>query len=368
MREKFIKAAKRVVIKLGTSVVADEKGKLDRAQLRQLAQEISILIKEGKECVLVTSGAIAAGVESLGFSTRPRAIPKLQAAASVGQGALMSEYASLFSEHGVVVGQVLLTQFDFVRRELYVNACNTLHTLLSLDVLPIINENDATAVEEIKFGDNDILAALVSCSVEADLLIILTDTEGFYKNGKLLPEVREITDEIEKSAGGAGTHFGSGGMVTKLQAARIVGFVGIPMIVASGRKKGVLKALMSGEKEGTFFYPASERLSRRKHWIAFVLPSKGKIFVDKGAKEALVRRKKSLLPVGVVDFEGEFEIGDAVEIAEKEGKVFAKGITSYSSKELAKVKGLRSKEVYQVIPEPVCEEVVHRDSLVILKN
>ncbi len=307
-RKRFIGKAKRIVLKLGTSILTDEKGRLDRENLQQIVKDVASLVKEGRECILVTSGAIAAGIESLGFSSRPRAIPKLQAAASVGQGALMSEYARLFQQYGINVGQVLLTQFDFIQRELYINARNTLATLLSLGVVPIVNENDATAVEEIKFGDNDTLAALVSCGIEADLLIVLTDTEGFYRDGELLFEVQEINEEIEKWAGGAGTPFASGGMVTKLQAAKMVGLAGIPMIIACGREKGIIGKIFSGERVGTFFYPSKKRISSRKHWIAFVLPAKGRIFVDKGAKRALIERKKSLLPVGVVDFEGKFEI------------------------------------------------------------
>lgn len=364
----LLKKSKRVVVKCGTSVLTNERGRLDREQLACLAQEIAEVMKEGRECLLVTSGAIAAGVERLGLKSRPSTIPELQAAASVGQGLLMSEYAHFFSQQGVAVGQVLLTQNDFIHRENYINARNTLSRLLDLKVLPIINENDATAVEEIRFGDNDFLAALVACGVKADALIFLTDTEGFLKEGELVGEVAEISKELEKWAGGAGTPFGSGGMVTKLQAAKIATAAGISMVIARGKKEGIIAQLLKGEDVGTFFLPQEKRLSSWKHWIAYVLPSKGRIKVDDGAKKALIEGKKSLLPVGVVSSEGSFKIGDAVDLIDQQGRVFAKGITSFSQREVEKAKGKRTRDLSEVFPGAFGEEVIHRDALVVLKK
>jgi glutamate 5-kinase len=364
----LLKKAKRIVIKCGTSVVTNERGRLDREQLARLAQEIAEALKEGRDCLLVTSGAIAAGVEKLGLKSRPSSIPELQAAASVGQGLLMSEYAHFFGRQGVVVGQVLLTQNDFIYRENYVNARNTLSRLLDLKVLPIINENDATAVEEIRFGDNDFLAALVACGVEADALVFLTDTEGFLKEGRLISEVSEISEDLEKWAGGAGTPFGSGGMVTKLQAAKVATAAGISMVIAHGKKEGTIAQVLSGEEVGTLFLPQKKRLSSWKHWIAYILPSKGRIKVDDGAKRALIEGKKSLLPVGVVSSEGGFEIGDAVDLVDQQGRVFAKGITSFSQREVEKVKGKRTCDLSEIFPGGFCEEVIHRDALVVLEK
>ncbi len=363
--------AKSIVLKVGTSVITNFSGSLDREQIKNLVRQISFLRNEGKQIILVTSGAIAAGVERLNFPSRPNLIPALQAAASVGQGLLIGEYARFFSGYGIAVGQVLLTQYDFIQREQYVNAKNTLNKLLELGVIPIINENDTTAVEEIRFGDNDTLAALVTCAIPAQLMIILTDTEGLFakdRSGKekLLLEVNQITSEISECARGAGTPFGSGGMVTKLQAAKIVTTSGIGMIIANGRQPDVLLRIFQGEKLGTFFHPKEKRLTSRKHWIAFSLPSKGKIFIDDGAREALIIRKKSLLPAGIIGVEGDFKVGEAVEIANKEGKVFAKGLTNFSCDEVKKIKGLKSKEVSKIFPDAISDEIIHRDSLVIL--
>jgi glutamate 5-kinase len=330
-------------------------------------------VELGYELILVTSGAIAAGVEKLGFSRRPKAIPELQAAASVGQGLLMQEYARLFSAFGLGVGQVLLTQSDFSYRQQYLNARNTLEKLLELQIVPIVNENDTTAVDEIRLGDNDTLAALVANLISADLLIILSDTEGLctadprsVDKVSLIKEVKEITPEVERAAGGVGTKFGSGGMVTKVQAAKIVTCARIAMVIAHGRHPNVLLEIINGHSVGTFFWPKAKKLDSRKLWIAFGRIATGKVVVDEGAKEALIKGKKSLLPAGVVDCSGHFKVGDAVDIADKRGYVFAKGLTNFSVEEVRQIMGLKTKEVSKILPDAVSEEVVHRDCLVIL--
>lgn len=363
----------RIVVKVGTSVITTPSGRLDFVQLSNLVDQMAELKKRGYELLLVSSGAIAAGVEGLGLDARPTTIPELQAAASVGQGLLLQQYTNLFDKHGIKVGQVLLTQYDTTQRRHYLNARNTLQKLLELETIPIINENDNTAVDEIKFGDNDTLAALVSNLVEADLLIALTDTEGLYTRdphkttkARLLQEVEEITPEIEALAGGAGTRFGSGGMVTKIQAAKIVTFAQRGMIIAHGKRPRVLLDIMDYKPVGTFFVPGKKKVESRKLWIAFGRIARGTVMVDEGAKDALLKRGKSLLPAGITKCEGDFGVGDAVNIVDKEGTVFAKGLTNFSLQELNRIKGLKSKEVSAILPD-ASEEVVHRDCLVILR-
>lgn len=365
---------KRIVVKIGTAVISTPSGRLDLEQMNNLVTQMANLAKQGYQLLLVTSGAIAAGLERLGKEERPSAIPELQAAASVGQGLLLQQYTNLFGQHDLRVGQVLLTQFDIIHREQYVNASNTFEKLFELGVVPIVNENDTTAVEEIKFGDNDTLAALVTNLVKADALIILTDTEGLYSadprtdsKAKLIAEVQEITPEIERLAGGKGTEFGSGGMVTKIRAARIVTLAGASMVVADGRKPNVLLDIMEGKEVGTFFAPSKKKMASRKAWIAFGRTTKGTIIVDDGAKEALRGKGRSLLPAGVLSCEGDFSIGDAVDIADTQGNVFAKGLINFNAQELNQIKGLKSSEVSKVLTGEASEEVIHRDCLVILK-
>lgn len=328
----------------------------------------------GYQVIIVTSGAIAAGVEGLGLKSRPTAMPELQAAASVGQGLLLHEYATLFSKHDLKVGQVLLTQYDIIHRQHYLNSRSALKTLLKLGIVPIVNENDATAVDEIKFGDNDTLAALVSNLVNADILILLSDIEGLYTcdprqvgESELIHEVEEITCEIEELAGGVGSRFSSGGMVTKIQAARIAVFAQIGMVIANGRRENVLTDIMDGREIGTFFVPRKKKLSGHKLWIAFGKVAIGSITVDDGAARALISAGKSLLPAGIVGVEGEFQEGDAVNVKDLHGHMFAKGITNYSSEEIDQIKGLRSSEVMERFSDSMNEEVIHRDCLVILR-
>ncbi|MEW5706480.1 MAG: glutamate 5-kinase [Actinomycetota bacterium] len=370
----MFRRARRVVVKLGTSTITKSTGKIDHAQLKNIVDQVALLYKKGYQIILVSSGAIAAGVESLGLKARPKAIPELQAAASVGQGLLLHKYANLFGKHGIKVGQVLLTQYDVSHRQQYLNARNALETLLKLGIVPIINENDATAVDEIKFGDNDTLAALVSNLVSADVLILLSDVEGLYagdpqqqSEAKLIHEVENITSEIEKLAGGVGSQFGSGGMVTKIQAARIAVFARVGMVIANGRRKNVLQDIMDAKEIGTYFVPRKKKLSGHKLWIAFGKVASGSIVVDDGAANALISAGKSLLPAGIVDIEGDFQEGDAVNIKNLRGRIFAKGITNFSASEVNQIKGLKTSEVMERFSDNINEEVIHRDCLVILR-
>ncbi|MCL5292341.1 MAG: glutamate 5-kinase [Actinobacteria bacterium] len=365
---------RRVVVKVGTSTITTSSGRIDHDQLKSLVDQFAWLVESGRQVVVVTSAAIAAGVEALGLKERPASIPELQAAASVGQGLLLHEYARRFAEKGTKVGQVLLTQLDVTHREQYLNARNALQTLLELGAVPIVNENDATGVDEIKFGDNDLLAALVANIVEANLLVLLTDIDGLFScdprlgdDACLLEVVDEITPEIEELAGGAGSRFGSGGMFTKVQAAKVVTYGGTGMVIANGRRPAIIKEIFEGEKAGTLFLPSKKRIDSRRLWIAFGKIAAGTIAVDEGAKNALMNRGKSLLPAGITDVKGDFSVGDAVDIADQAGDVFAKGLTNYSREEVERIKGLRSDEVSSKLPEAESEEVIHRDCLVILR-
>ncbi len=374
MRHACISRSKRIVIKVGSAVVTKETGRLDRKRLADITEQIADLKAEGNQVMLVTSGAIAAGLERLGIEERPSAIPELQAAASVGQGLLLQQYTGLFEERGIHVGQVLLTQYDITHREHYLNATNTFERLLDFGVVPIVNENDTTVVEEIKFGDNDTLAALVTNLTKADLLVILSDIEGLHtadprKDGKakLIAEVEDITPEIAKLAGGAGSAFGSGGMITKISAAKIVTLAGAGMLLIDGRKPKALTKAMRGDDIGTFFKPRGKKMASRKAWIAFGTVAKGKITIDDGAKDALIGKGRSLLPAGVIGVSEDFDDGDTVDVVDGEGNVIAKGLVNLSSGDLAKVMGQSSDDIRKIKPELAGREVIHRDCLVVLK-
>ncbi len=355
--------------------MSDATGRLDRDQMRNLVRQVAAQRGKGREVVLVTSGAIAAGVEVLGLKERPRDIPTLQAASSVGQGLLIGLYARLFAEEGLQVGQILFTQYDFAHRSQYLNARNTFRRLLEMGVVPLVNENDTVAVEEIRFGDNDRLAALVAVLVEADLLLMLSDTEGFFTadpkrhgDARIIREVERITPEMMRLAGEAVEEHSSGGMAAKIEAASIAGAAGIATVIAHGREPEVLERVLAGEPLGTYFRPPRKRLRGQKHWIAYGARPRGTIVVDKGAREALLRDGRSLLPAGVLECRGDFVPGDAVEVVDEGGKRIARGICGLSSAELEMVKGLRSDEAACRLGEEECEEVIHRDYLVILEQ
>jgi glutamate 5-kinase len=345
LRCEIVGKAKRVVVKFGSGLLTDERYRLAPAQIERLAAQLAGLRAQGRECVLVSSGAIAAGMGALGLSKRPKQLPELQAAAAVGQGKLMALYDAVFGKLGLGVAQVLLTHEDLKARNRYLSARQTLDTLLERGVVPIINENDTVAVDEIKFGDNDRLGALTATLIDADLLIILSHVEGLLDREKrLVPVVTEVTREIESLAGGTDRVTSVGGMKSKLEAAKIVTRAGIPMVIASGDRASVLAEVVAGEEVGTVFLPKIGKLASRKRWIAFFQKPAGVLVVDDGARKALCEAGKSLLAKGVVRVEGQFSVGDVVSIHDTSGREFARGLVKNTERHV----------------------VVHRDDLVVL--
>jgi len=351
-------SAARLVVKLGTGVLTDSRKQIDPAQLEQLVAQIAAQRKAGKEIIVVTSGAVGAGMGALGYEKRPTELAELQACAAVGQSRLMANYAELFAKHDLHVAQVLLTHEDLEHHERHLNARNTLVTLLDRGVIPIINENDAVSFTEIKFGDNDKLSALVASLLPADLLVILTTVDGVVENfgkkdPKTISKIEQIDSAIEKLAGGTSSETAVGGMRSKVEAAKIVVRSGIPLVIASGKKKNVLAKILGAENEGTLFVAQPNKLQGRKRWIAFFHHPKGTLFVDDGAKKALRESGKSLLPPGVSCCEGDFAAEEVVRICDSNGTEFARGIAKFSGEEI------RGKKLARV-------ELVHRDDLVIL--
>jgi len=363
---------RRIVVKVGSGLVTEAGQGPDAARIGRLAAELAAAMARPLEVALVSSGAIASGTRRLGLRERPRSIPEKQAAAAAGQVWLMWHYEQAFAAHDRRVAQVLLTQEDISHRSRYLNARNTLLTLLGYGVLPIVNENDTVAVEEIKVGDNDNLAALVAYLVDADLLVLLSDIDGLYTGdpyrdaaARRIEVVETITPEMERVAGAEGV-LGTGGMVTKLQAAQKAMAAGIPMVIADGRRPGVLAAVLAGEPAGTYFVPRGDRLTARKRWIAFATAPQGMLAVDAGARRALVERGKSLLPSGIVKVEGEFAAGDAVGLCDAEGCEFARGIVGYDAREVALLRGAKTSDIERLLGYHAGDEVIHRDNLVIL--
>lgn len=372
MGERIFQAFKRVVIKVGTSSVAHATGKPNLFKIESLVRQLADLYNMGKEVILVTSGAIGTGAGKLGLPRRPRTIPEKQAAAAVGQGVLMHIYEKLFAEYGVTVGQVLLTREDFSERRRFLNARNSLHAMLQFGVIPVINENDTVAVDEIKLGDNDNLSALVATLIDAELLILLSDIDGLFtadprkeKNAQLILDVTEMTPEIEALSGGAGSKFGTGGMATKIQAARIAMHSGIVTVIANMEEKDVIRRVINGETLGTVFWPCANKMQNKKRWIAFSSSICGKIFVDDGAARALVKLGKSLLPSGITGVEGSFDIGNTVTIVGADGKEIARGIVSYSSDEIRQIQGVQTRDIARILGHKDYDEVVHRNNLVL---
>jgi len=373
MRAEILDKVKRIVIKIGSRVLTADGDGLDDVFLSALAGEVARQREKGHEVIIVSSGAVAAGVKALGLNERPRTIPQKQAAAAVGQSKLMQAYEQAFSRHGLKVAQMLLTRDDLANRLRFLNARATMDALLAFGVVPVINENDTVVVEEIKFGDNDNLSALVTSLVEAHLLVILTDIDGYYDadprsnpDARLVPLVKAVTREVERAAGSSGSSVGTGGMVTKLAAAKRVGRYGVPTLIINGRKTDTLASALDGEEVGTLFLPSGENLNRRKHWIAYTLRPRGRIYIDTGALVALTRHGKSLLPSGVVRVEGDFDRGACVLVCGPDGKEFARGIADYSRQELEKIFGCRSSEIEKCLGYRYGDEIIHRDNLVIL--
>jgi len=370
-RERII-SARRIVVKVGSNVLAGPDGQISEKFIGGLARQIAALLEDRREIILVTSGAISTGMARMGLASRPTLLPELQAAAAVGQGHLMHIYAREFAGVGITVAQILLTADDLKVRHRHLNARNTIITLLERRIVPIINENDTVLTDEIKFGDNDILSALVANLVKADLLVILTDTEGLMTRdpkrgrGELVKEVKAVTRSLEAVALGAGSTRGTGGMASKLRAVKMVVASGEAAIIADGRKSDILERLFKGEEIGTYFYPAGERMGGRKRWIAFFLKPKGRIVIDDGAVSAVIERGKSLLPTGILEVAGDFNSGDTVAICRLGGREVARGLTNYSSEEVRRIKGLKTNQISSVLGYKYYDEVVHRDNLVLV--
>ncbi len=369
---------RRIIVKLGSGTLTDGSLGLRSSTIRSLASQVAeIRRSRGIETVVVTSGAIAAGRKKLGMADRPRTIALKQAAAAVGQTTLMRAYERAFEKPGLMVGQLLLTHEDFESRERYLNAKNTLEALLARGIVPIINENDTVATEEIRLGDNDHLAALVSQLMGADLLILLTDSGGLYTkdphrhpDARRIPIVPEIGEDLIRSAGGARSgSVGLGGMGSKLFAARLVSEWGTPVVIAGGLPGGVILDILEGKDAGTLILPRGAAKTRsRKLWIAHARHPQGTITVDDGAKKVLLEGGKSLLPAGIVGCTGNFRSGDAVSIGDRKGRIFARGIASWSGEQVEKGKGRKSAEVRGILGEGIPSEVVHRDNLTILRG
>jgi glutamate 5-kinase len=364
-------APRTVVVKVGTSSITDRTGAITVPAIDKLAAEVATARDGGDRVIVVTSGAIAAGLPVLGLAERrPTDIATLQAVSAVGQGHLLGHWVAALAQVGLVAGQVLLAPHDFVDRSQYLHARKTLSRLLELGVVPVINENDAVADDEIRFGDNDRLAALVAHLLRADLLVLLTDAPGLLtadprldRRASLIEEIAEVDHEIEALAGGTGSERGSGGMASKLAAAKIAAWSGVRTVIADAARVGVIADADAGVAgTGTVFVPRPERLAARKLWIAFAVPAKGTVVVDTGAHVALRDRGVSLLPAGVIAVHGTFDADDAVGIARPDGEVFAKGLSRHPSGRLEKLIGCQTSE----LPRDVPHEVVHRDDLVIL--
>ena len=368
-----VQAARRVVIKVGSSLVTDEGRGLDRAAIAQWAEQIAALRAAGKQVLLVSSGAIAEGMQRLGWVRRPREVHELQAAAAVGQMGLAQAYESCFAALGIRTAQILLTHADLADRARYLNGRSTLFTLLELGVVPVINENDTVVTDEIKFGDNDTLAALTANLVEADVLVILTDQAGLYSadprrdpGAILLQEVRAGDPDLEEIAGGTGSHIARGGMITKVLAAKRAARSGANTVIASGREKDVLIRLAGGERLGTQLLASTEVLTARKQWLADHLQVKGRVRIDDGAVRALVSERKSLLPIGVVEVHGDFARGDVVTCIGPDRREIARGLANYSSEQARRIAGRPSAEIESVLGFVEERELIHRDNLVVL--
>jgi glutamate 5-kinase len=365
---------RRVLVKIGSGVLSGPDG-LDRARIEALAGEIADLHAAGREVVVVTSGAVAAGVARLGIGQRPRTIPHKQAAAAVGQIGVMALYEAAFAARGIRVAQVLLTRDDLSNRRRYLNAKHAMRALLDWRVVPIVNENDTVVVDEIKLGDNDNLSALVATLVEADLLVILSDVSGLHTadprrtaDAALVSLVDEVTPAHEAMAG-AGGPLGTGGMATKLAAAKKASAAGIPTLIADGTRPGVLATVMDPAAEiGTLVLPVNDRLASRKHWIAHALKPGGTLVVDDGARRAITAQGRSLLPSGLREVRGSFRAGACVHCLGLDGREFARGLVSYGAAELEQIKGRHSREIESALGYKVSDEIIHRDDLVVLQE
>jgi glutamate 5-kinase len=363
--------ARRVVVKVGSNVLTARQG-LNLPVMRSIAGQVSRLMEAGREVIIVSSGAMASGLKKIGLERRPDELRQRQAVSAVGQAGLIMEYEKAFERYRLKAAQILLTSEDLSSRKRYLNARNTLNTLLDWKIVPIINENDTVSVEDIKLGDNDNLAAMITLLMDADLLVILSDIDGLFTrdprtepDAELIPVVGVITQSTEKAAGSIPGPLGTGGMMSKINAARKVNSAGVPMVVAKGDKPDILVRLFDGETHGTYFVPRRQKLTRRKCWIAFSLKPKGVLTIDAGARTAVTRRGKSLLASGIVGVQGEFNVGSPVEFQAPGGEAVGVGLVNYGAADIRKIMGLRSQHISQVLGHKPYDEVIHRDNLVI---
>jgi len=372
-RQTLFDRARRVVVKVGSAVLTGSKG-LDHDVIANLARQISFLRSSGREVILVSSGAVAAGRQRIGLRNEDRGELRVkQALAAIGQGLLMQAYEQAFADHGVHVAQILLTHSDLAQRDRYLNVRNTLNTLFDFGTVPIINENDTVSVEELRFGDNDTLGALITNMIGADMFIILTDVNSLCtanpvedSDARPVYTVAVVDDEVERMASTSGSSLGTGGMRSKIRAAKMVASCGGSSFIGPGRHENILQDLFSGELVGTFFLPAPEKVSSRKHWIGHVLRPKGFLVIDQGARLALTKRGKSLLPSGIVEVRGDFEVGDPVHCLGPDQEPVAAGLVNYGSRDLDRIKGRASSEILGILGYKDSDEAIHRDNLVLL--
>ncbi len=362
-RQTVVRNARHVVVKVGTHSICAQGGRPDRRAIGRLARQIAALRQRGVVVTLVASGAIGAGMGELGLSARPRTLPQLQATAAVGQGELMRTFHDVFARHGVTVAQVLVTREDFDSRPRYLNIRNTLSALGDFGAMAIVNENDTVAVDEIRFGENDVLAALVTTMLGADLLVLLTNVDGVIKDGEVLDVIEQVDEGTLDLARPTRSSLGSGGMSSKLVAAGLVTRAGEVAIIANARAPSVLRRIVEGKRVGTLFVPAGRRMSGRRRWIAQASRPAGRIVVDDGAVRALREKGKSLLASGIVDVIGRFDAGATVIVVDGRDREVARGLTNYASEQIDRIKGLKSSRIADVLGEKPYDEVVHRDNL-----
>lgn len=363
------KKLKRITVKIGTRVLTDNRNRIDKKVIKSLVDQVADLMDRGLEVIIVTSGAIGAGLGILNIDKKKASLSELQATASVGQNHLMDIYSGYFTKRGYVAGQILLTQDDLNDRRRFLNIRYTLNALVKHKAVPIINENDSVSTDEIKCGDNDRLSGLVSDLADSDLLVILTDVEGLYDDeGKVVDKVKAITGDVKALCKGKGCEVSTGGMITKLEAAKNTTHAGIQTVIARGRRKNVLIEIVDGKNIGTRFDAQERPLKARKRWIAFSIKSRGSMIIDKGAEKAVIQGNKSLLPSGITGCSGNFKDGDVVDIMSQSKKIIARGLSNYSSGEVEKIKGMKSDRIESLLGYKDYDEVIHRDNLVIIED
>ncbi len=366
IRQNVICDARRIVVKVGTNAICDSAGRPERRVISRLAGQIAKHLGQGRQFVLVTSGAIGAGLGELDMPRRPKNLPQLQACAAVGQGQLMRIFHDTFARRGVRVGQVLLSREDFENRTRYLNIRNTLAAMNDIGAVPIINENDAVAVEEIRYGDNDIIAAHLANMISAEVLVLLSNVDGVMRAGEVVDFIEEAEKASQKLDSGTGSKFGSGGLTTKLAAAGMVTRAGETVVIANARSPNVLDKILAGKKIGTVFLPGQKRLSPRRRWIGQASRPAGRIYIDSGAAAALRKRGKSLLPSGITDLSGNFGKGATITIVDDKGTQIARGLTNYSSDEVRKIMGKNTSQIGKILHDAPYQEVIHRNNMMLL--